>query len=160
MCKKITREKKNSECVAVVLTWISLGCESWSSLHCEIINAILNIAWIPKRQVHWTPTGNVFSLSGPSVSERSHKVTRLRNYNCSPHTNIWIIKITSFLKQALLCFLLWSWMPAAKVSPEKLHQTFQLDKQKQSCNSATGYKRHILYSNHKRLWLQKAQRLP
>lgn len=87
MGKKITREKKNSECVAVVLTWISLGCESWSSLHCEITNAIFNIAWIPKCQVHWTPTGNIFSVSGPSVSERSRKVTSLRNYNCSPHTD-------------------------------------------------------------------------
>lgn len=94
------------------------------------------------------------SQKGPVKSQVGETITVLHT-----PTNIWIFKIISFLTQALLCFLLWSWMPAAKVSPEKLHQTFQLDKQKQSCNSATGYKRYILYSNHKRSWLQKAQRL-
>lgn len=36
-------EKGDSECVTVVLTRISLGCQGWSSLHCEITNAVFII---------------------------------------------------------------------------------------------------------------------
>lgn len=151
MGEKITGEKKDSERVAVVLTWISLGCESWSSLHREITNAIFNIAQIPKRQVHWTPTGSLFSLRKVTASWCS----------CSPHTDKYLNHQNHFIFETSTLVFSTVVMDACcqsvtrKVPPDV--STGQ--KKKQSCNSAAGCKRRSLCSNHKRLWLQKAQRL-
>lgn len=49
--KKLWKEEKNSECVTVVLTRISFGCQGWSSLHCEITNAVFIIASAIRRIV-------------------------------------------------------------------------------------------------------------